>query len=724
MSSQDSTGATREDWIHLELLSVGGEHLLPIPRSDAKPSAYSRVKQFGKTPGEYLPDGTACGIKGWTTLQTTAEQRDRWSKDPRYSVCVRTGMFGAFDIDDPDLAFKARRIIAKHVPPGLPIRGRSNALKFLAAFELPSGDYRKRRIVTKHGAIELLARGQQFVAAGWHSSGVRYEWEGGLPYILPKLTADQLEAIWSDFKQFATSPQNDQRQRPVAGAVSDILTTITAPQLSELKSALSYPPLLEAAGDESVCSEIGLALRSLGRAVGEPLWLEFTEKAADPSEQPDPNWAREWWSKHESTEIRSDFRHVFRLASDLGWRSSRRSQVSGIDAFANPETAKHGVTLIRGSDIKPEPIEWLWNGWLARAKMQIAAGLPGTSKTTIALSFAAMITSGGTWPDGTRAPIGNVLIWSGEDDPRDTLLPRFLAMGGDRGRLFFVSNVNTADGEWRSFDPSRDIPELIRAAKAIGDVALVIIDPIVSAIPGDSHKNAETRRGLQPVVDLADELNATVLGISHYTKGTQGNNPIERVTGSIAFGAVARIIFGVAKMQETDDRIFVRAKSNIGRDGGGYKYQVQQLPVPGHPEITEGASTVEWGESRSGSAHVLLKEAESEADLTKLEQAVDLIPGLIGERGGKMAAKELKATLKTNNIGENASANAIRQLLDGGRLKRTKPDGPHGEWVYELPADSTGFGLVTATVIPQAATTASTPVDPNADLTGDAAGIS
>lgn len=76
------------------------------------------------------------------------------------------------------------------------------------------------------------------------------------------------------------------------------------------------------------------------------------------------------------------------------------------------------VTLLRATEIRPEPISWLWPGWLARGKLQILAGAPGCGKTTIALKFAATITKGGTWPDKSRAPISNVLIWSGEDDPR------------------------------------------------------------------------------------------------------------------------------------------------------------------------------------------------------------------------------------------------------------------------------------------------------------------
>jgi putative DNA primase/helicase len=54
---------------------------------------------------------------------------------------------------------------------------------------------------------------------------------------------------------------------------------------------------------------------------------------------------------------------------------------------------------------------------------------------------------------------------------------------------------------------------------------------------------------------------------------------VERVTGSIAFGALRRLIFGAAKSTDAEgntSRIFVRAKSNIGPEGGRFGYDVEQ----------------------------------------------------------------------------------------------------------------------------------------------------
>jgi putative DNA primase/helicase len=235
------------------------------------------------------------------------------------------------------------------------------------------------------------------------------------------------------------------------------------------------------------------------------------------------------------------------------------------------------VELVNAANIKPEPIDWLWPGWLARGKMHILAGRPGCGKTTLALALAATATVAGRWPDGTRCPqAGDVVVWSGEDDPADTLVPRLLAAGADLRRVHFVGDVKGANGA-RQFDPSCDVRLLLTALERIKP-ALLAVDPIVSAVAADSHKNGEVRRALQPLVDLAARVGCALLGVTHLSKGTAGRDPSERVTGSIAFSALARVVLLAAKRENPEPgeapRLLVRAKSNIGDDSGGVGYDL------------------------------------------------------------------------------------------------------------------------------------------------------
>ena len=303
-----------------------------------------------------------------------------------------------------------------------------------------------------------------------------------------------------------------------------------------------------------------------------------------------------------------------------------------------------GVILTCASSLTPEPVSWLWREWLALGKLHILAGAPGQGKTTIALAFMATVTSGGRWPDGSRSPVGNVLMWSGEDDPADTLLPRLIAMGADVARVFFITGARI-DNEVLAFDPARDMAHLLAEAVSIGDVRLLVVDPVVSAVAGDSHKNTEVRRALQPLVDLGASLGAAVLGISHFSKGSAGRDPTERVVGSMAFGAVARVVLCAAKVKgkegEDDRRILVRSKSNIGPDDGGFEYGINQIALDAYPGVN--ASLIEWGQSVDGTARDLLAEAEADGgdDADSAGDVEAFIRGCLAD--GPLPAKAFRA---------------------------------------------------------------------------------
>ena len=338
------------------------------------------------------------------------------------------------------------------------------------------------------------------------------------------------------------------------------------------------------------------------------------------------------------------------------------------------------VELVRGDDIAPSPVEWLWDGWIAAGKLQLIGGQPGTGKTTIALALAATLTNGGRWPDATQATRGSVAIWSGEDDPADTLAPRLMAAGADMSRVHFITGMRQG-GERYPFDPGRDCAELGVALAGIRDVRLLIIDPIVSAITGDSHKNAEVRRGLAPLVDLAQQHRCALLGITHFTKGTAGREPVERITGSLAFGALARLVMVTAKSEANDKkpsiRFLARAKSNIGPDGGGFVYDLRQQELPGYPGIV--TTSIEWREALEGSARELLADAERQdsGDEAGVD-AAGFLRELLSE--GSRAAKDIFREAEGAGYSRDAMKRAKRRI---GVL--TAKTGMAAGWEWRLP---------------------------------------
>jgi putative DNA primase/helicase len=361
-------------------------------------------------------------------------------------------------------------------------------------------------------------------------------------------------------------------------------------------------------------------------------------------------------------------------------RKSSADDYVGVESLSQPDVNKqppNGVILTNGADLVSQPVTWLWKDWLALGKLHILGGAPGQGKTTIAIAIAATITIGGRWPDGSRCDPGNVLIWSGEDDPADTLLPRLLASGGNRSRCYFVSGTRI-NGEMQSFDPSRDMPALEEQAKVIGGVKLLIVDPVVSAVTGDSHKNTEVRRALQPLVDLTSRLDCATIGITHFSKGGAGSDPALRLSGSIAFAAVARVVLVASKVSGEDGcerRILARAKSNIGPDDGGYEYHIEQAePIPGI-----SASYISWGQAVEGTARELLAESDAHdasPERSALDSAADFLRQVLAD--GVTPVKTIEAEAKSAGV----SWASVRRAADKVDVIKQKC---RNGWYWRLP---------------------------------------
>lgn len=232
----------------------------------------------------------------------------------------------------------------------------------------------------------------------------------------------------------------------------------------------------------------------------------------------------------------------------------------------------------------------------------------------------------------------------------------------------------------RNFDPATDIPALAVEADAVGGAALIVVDPIVSAVAGDSHKNGEVRRALQPLVTMADRLGAAVLGISHFSKGTAGRDPTERVTGSVAFGALSRVVLVAAKRLDADggvDRMLARAKSNIGPDGGGFGYAVEQI------DLGDGiqASRIAWGNSLEGSARDLLCQAEADdAEAGEHRDVDSFLEDLL--ICGEQTAKAIYRDAEAAGYSRDQIKRAKRRLS-----VQTAKTGMEGGWVWRLPPE-------------------------------------
>lgn len=366
--------------------------------------------------------------------------------------------------------------------------------------------------------------------------------------------------------------------------------------------------------------------------------------------------------------------------------------LSPISREATPAVWK--VKVASAASIKPVAIRWLWPGWLAKGKLHILAGAGGTGKTTLLLGLIATITTGGRWPDGSRCnEPGNALIWSSEDDPADTLIPRLTAAGADMSRVYIIQGRTNAQGDADPFDPANDIALLRATADDIGGVSLLMLDPIVSAVKGDMHKANDVRRALQGVVDFAEQNNCAVVGISHFAKGGMGSSPADRVIGSQAFSALARTVLVAAKQEGSDARVLARAKSNIGTDEGGVSYTIEPC------DISDGIGTtrVAWGAAIEGTAREILGDVEASDD-ERLEDGDDPAEALRRIlSAGPLTGREAKKLMTDNGYTqkqirrarERLSVVTVRSGFGGEMLVTWSLPQAHGVYaLFPTPTDS------------------------------------
>ncbi len=303
-----------------------------------------------------------------------------------------------------------------------------------------------------------------------------------------------------------------------------------------------------------------------------------------------------------------------------------------------------GLVLTCIADVEAKPIRWLWSGRIARGKVTLLAGHPGLGKSQLTLSLAATVSTGGQWPvDRTGCEHGSVILLNAEDDVADTIRPRLEAAGADLNRVHVLDAVRVANerGEThlRSFSLADDVDRLGALLDKLPDVVLIVIDPISAYLGGaDSHNNAEIRALLAPLAEMAARHGVAVVCVSHLNKSA-GSEALLRVQGSIAFGAAARAVWGVARDKDNAARrLFLPLKNNLGNDQTGLAFAVEGYRLPGGIET----SRVVWeGEPVTVTAEEAFAPAQQSEERGEMDDAKDFLRGLLA--GGEVPSKQIRA---------------------------------------------------------------------------------
>ncbi|MBC8740611.1 AAA family ATPase [Paraburkholderia sp. UCT31] len=367
-----------------------------------------------------------------------------------------------------------------------------------------------------------------------------------------------------------------------------------------------------------------------------------------------------------------------RAAIEKGRRRAR----SAANGHGKSGDHVEGVTLQQGNAMSMKHVEFLWPGYLARGAVHVVAGHSGEGKSTLMSALSAAFTTGGRLPDGSRAPVCNVLIYSGEEGIQDTLLPRLRGMGADMERIFIPKARYDAAGHVTPFDPSTDI-ELLKLAVAEHEIGMVVLDPVMALMSTGSGNDArDVRHSLRPVQELAETTGASVIGVTHFGKSTKDRTLEARILGSQAWAAVARSCLVVVRESDSERRVLLRVKTNIARRDGGVVFHLAPLSFDWHGE-TFHTMGVQWGRVLTGVPETIADAIESDAAKDERIEAMRAFVSDLFDGRDEVPSIDVEAQAKACGVSYRGVQRMARDEM--GVLIRRGGNDPSAPWVWRIP---------------------------------------
>ena len=368
-----------------------------------------------------------------------------------------------------------------------------------------------------------------------------------------------------------------------------------------------------------------------------------------------------------------------------------------------PTAASLGVIQYRGSERQPKARDWLWRDKIACGVITGLSGDPGLGKSQITASLAAIVTTGGRWPvTRDQAPKGSVIILNCEDDFDTTIAPRLIAAGADMDKIHVFDGVQTVSNQGipasRIFDLSQDINRLVAMMQDIGDVRLVIIDPISAYVGNgkvDSHNNTDVRSVLAPLTKAAEanhetgKLGAAILIINHLNKDSS-KSALHRTQGSVAWTAAPRCIWAVIRDKEDESgrtRLMMCVKNNIGPDTDGFRYEVEGFHLTDSDPLIETSRILWHTDVVTANAEHAFQDTVAAEEKTAITEAEHFLRDALAmgwTRTAELQLSSRKAGHSWATICRAKTRLKVKATRQGGM-------GSSGAWGWDLPLTAADY---------------------------------
>lgn len=342
-----------------------------------------------------------------------------------------------------------------------------------------------------------------------------------------------------------------------------------------------------------------------------------------------------------------------------------------VEATTSAPRSTRRASSISAADIEIKPVEWLWPGRVPIHALTVLAGDPGLGKSLLTIHLAAKLTRG-----ELSAQPANVVMLTAEDPLAQVVRPRLEAAGADINRVHFGSmNRDGVETPILLPDDIAELGSLVCEQKA----RLVVIDPLMAHLAGsvDSWKDQKVRQALAPLHQMAEQTATAVLVVAHLNKG-QGNDPLQRLGGSIGIPAAARSVLLLGRDPDDPDgsrRVLAHVKSNIAAPVPSLVFALEDVQL--RESGIETVRIVDAGISQYHAADLLSIERPQRG--SKLAEAISFLEEQL--EAGPNLASELVASGKKLGFSEST----LKRAKDDRGIQSEK-SGFSAGWLWFLPA--------------------------------------
>lgn len=510
---------------------LGYRDLLPVTPPDAKISPRSDLseKDLGKAPGTLWPDGTWSG-RGFARTSTHESDCDAWHAWGA-GVGIRGGADLFFvDVDHRDTA-KAKRLHAlavQHLGQVSAVQGQAPkfALPYRSTTHIKSEQIKfdEPMVEGKLPGIDIISDTPHKVVAGIHKkSGKPYRWIGGIPAkdSLPVVTQEMFDAFMAAVEaEFTIKYRGAAKTEPREPVDPE---TLRAPSIEALRKAVEATPnTLEMfpSRNEDYIPFMQAIKGAAGPENDDEAYEIFHEWAMRWPDADEGVVEADWRKAHDSHSI--GWNHVRKHAVGLYFKDEADDPIA--DMFSDggtaksPATPRSGFRLIRASDLKLTPPEYLIDDIIEVGTLGVLFGAPSAWKSFMAVHMAACIATGTPF-FGHGVQQGAVIYLAGEGQAglarRRAAWEAGTGVSLDGAPLFFSNMTARMLDAAHTAEIAEAVDEIV---KEHGVPRMVFVDTTAKAmVGGDENNTADMTRLLASAEAMQRRYPGCVIQLVHHT---------------------------------------------------------------------------------------------------------------------------------------------------------------------------------------------------------------